>query len=68
MQPSRRAGPRDAFPSLDEKVERARVLLQRTNELHPAFERRVRNLVELVDRRNGAQSKSRPGIEVPKGQ
>ena len=36
---------------LDRRVDRARDLLQRTNDCDPAFEERVRNLVRLVDER-----------------
>jgi hypothetical protein len=46
--------PLRALAALEERVTVARVRLQRTTEVDPAFERRVRGLVELVRKRDHA--------------
>ena len=43
-----------AIAALEERINLARVRLQRTTEADPAFERRVRVLVELVKKRDDA--------------
>ena len=49
-----------ALAALEERVTLARVRLQRTTEVDPAFERRVRVLVELVRKRDHALSDDGP--------
>ena len=44
--------PLRAVITLDRRVGAARSVLQRTNEAHPEFERRVAELVELVSKRD----------------
>ena len=45
-----------ALIALEDRVSRAKVCLQRTSEADPAFERRVRTLIRLVDARDEACS------------
>jgi hypothetical protein len=52
--------PLRAVIALDRQVSRARAVLQRTSEVHPAFERRVAALVELIDRRDGILTRGQP--------
>jgi hypothetical protein len=49
---------------LDRRVDQARDVLQRTHDGDPAFEKRVRNLVRLVDERERAllASSARPPV------
>lgn len=49
-----------ALVALEERVNLARLRLQRTTEVDPAFERRVRVLVELVRKRDHALSDDGP--------
>jgi hypothetical protein len=48
--------PLRALLALYRRVDQARNLLQRTRDCDPAFERRVRNLVRLVDQRDREQN------------
>jgi hypothetical protein len=48
--------PLRALVALEDRVTLARVRLQRTSEVDPAFESRVRALVELVRKRDHALS------------
>jgi hypothetical protein len=52
--------PLRALVALEERVNLARLRLQRTTEVDPAFERRVRVLVELVRKRDHALSDDGP--------
>jgi len=52
--------PLRALVALEDRVTLARVRLQRTTEVDPAFERRVRTLVELVRKRDHALSDDGP--------
>jgi|HubBroStandDraft_4_1064222.scaffolds.fasta_scaffold115487_3 hypothetical protein len=52
--------PLRALAALEERVNIARVRLQRTTEADPAFERRVKTLVELVRKRDHALSGDAP--------
>ena len=45
-----------ALVALDASVSRARLALQRTSDVHPRFERRVKRLIDLIDRRDRALS------------
>ena len=54
MAKSRLRDPLRALAVLDAKVDRARGILQRTREVDPAFERRVKVLVRLVAERDEA--------------
>jgi hypothetical protein len=42
--------------SLDQQVNQARIKLQQTSDLHPAFKQRVQTLLRLVDQRDQALS------------
>jgi hypothetical protein len=48
--------PLRALAALEERVHLARVRLQRTTEVDPAFERRVRTLLDLVKKRDNVFS------------
>jgi len=54
MRQFRNVVPLRTLAALDERVSLARARLQRTTEIDPAFERRVKVLVELVRKRDQA--------------
>ena len=60
MRDHRNVVPLRALAALEDRVTLARMRLQRTTEVDPAFERRVRTLVELVRKRDHALSDEGP--------
>jgi hypothetical protein len=62
MRHSRNVVPLRTLAALEERVTVARVRLQRTTEVDPAFERRVRALVDLVRKRDQALSGGGPSL------
>jgi hypothetical protein len=60
MHKPRNIVPLRALVALEERVNLARVRLQRTTEVDPAFEHRVKDLVELVRKRDHALSAAGP--------
>lgn len=57
--------PLRAVVALDRKVHLARAALLLTSELHPDFERRVAELVELVDKRDRVLVRRKPCTSLP---